>query len=39
MDELIEEYDEMHHEDKEYLLDMMTIEQAKQVNAAEEVTE
>ena len=39
MDELIEEYEDMHHEDKEYLLDMMSIEQAKQVNAAEEVTE
>ena len=32
-------YDEMHHEDKEYLLDMMSIEEAEQVNAAEEVTE
>ena len=39
MDELIEEYEDMHHEDKEYLLNMMSIEQAKQVNAAEEVTE
>ncbi len=39
MDELIEEYEDMHQEDKEYLLHMMSIEQAKQVNAAEEVTE
>ncbi len=39
MDELIEEYEDLHQEDKEYLLGMMSIEQAKQVNAAEEVTE
>ena len=39
MDELIEEYDEMHNEDKEYLLGMMSIEEAEQINAADEVME
>lgn len=37
MDELIEQYEDMHNEDKEHLLSIMTIEEAKKVGAAEEV--
>ena len=38
MNDLIDEYEDMHNEDKEYLLSMMNIEEAKKVGAAEEVT-
>ena len=37
MEELMEEYNDMHNKDKEHLLGMMNTEQAKKLGVAEEV--